>query len=194
MKRLTKMIIAFSFNELDDVARADAKKSVLEFERLPELFSEDLTETLSVDFGLQNEVKSFVDYFVEKQMIDTKGVQCIRTCGWGEKAVLRVEYADFHKDYKPVLLAKKYLQETYGYYPENLNFNNDHFDRIGCSALNVYDVSKEDFDSYSTLPTVIYPNFNEVENWGEMAFEIHNSKQCELCYERRLFEYFNEEK
>jgi len=137
-------------------------------------------------------VKSFVDYFVEKQRIDTKGIQCIRTRGWGEKAVLRVEYADYHKDFKPVILAKKYLQETYGYYPENLNFNNDHYDRISCSSLNVYDIRKEEYDKYRKLPTVIYAEFNKKEDWGAMAFLIHNDKQCALCYERRLYEYFSE--
>jgi len=139
---------------------------------------------------LENSTKSFVDYFVEKYKIDTKTVQCIRTYGWGDKAVLRVEFADFHKDYKPVKLAKQYLQETYGYYPKNLNFNNNHFDRIGCSVLNVYDVSKDDFDKFSSLPTVDYSSFNEEENWGEIEFVIHNEKQCELCYKGRLFEYF----
>jgi len=134
--------------------------------------------------------KSFVDLFVEKYKIDTKTVQCIRTYGWGEKAVVRVEYADFHKDYKPTALAKKYLRDTYGYYPQNLNFNNGHYDRIGCSVINVYDVSKEDFDKFSSLPTVEYSFFNEAENWGEIEFVIHNEKQCELCYKGRLYEYY----
>ena len=139
---------------------------------------------------LENSTKSFVDYFVEKYKIDTKTVQCIRTYGWGDKAVLRVEFADFHKDYKPVKLAKQYLQETYGYYPKNLNFNNAHYDRIGCSAINVYDVCKEDFVKYSSLPTVIYSMFHESEDLGEFEFLIHYVKQCELCYKGRLFEYF----
>jgi hypothetical protein len=134
--------------------------------------------------------KSFVDLFVEKYKIDTKTVQCIRTYGWDEKAVLRVEYADFHKDYKPTVLAKKYLREKYGYYPKNLNFHNPHFDRIGCSVLYVYYVNKEDFDKFSSLPTVEYSSFDDEKNWGEIEFVIHNEKQCELCYEKRLYEYF----
>ena len=136
--------------------------------------------------------KSFIDYFVEKQKIDTKTVQCIRTYGWGEKAVLRVEYADFHKDYKPIRLAKAYLRETYAYCPENLNFNNGHHDRIGCSALNVYDVNKSDFDKYCKLPTVIDSEYYEKEDYGYIEFAIHNEKQCELSYEQKLYEYFNE--
>ena len=142
---------------------------------------------------LKEQTKSFVDYFVEKQKIDTKKVQCIRTYGWGEKAVLRVEYADSHKNYKPVKLAKQYLQEIYGYYPKNLNFNNAHFDRIGCSALNVYDVCKEDFDKYNALPTVIFEEYNKEENWGVLEFAIHNEKQCKLSYEERLYEFFNDD-
>ena len=145
---------------------------------------------LSVDNTGQS-TKSFVDYFVEKNKIDTKSVQCIRTFGYGNKAVLRVEYAGSHRDYKPTMQAKKYLHETYGYKPQNLNFNNAHHDRISCSALNVYDVSKEDFDKYSALPAVIYSDWHESEKWGEMEFWIHSEKQCELCYQERLYEYFN---
>ena len=66
------------------------------------------------------ERESFVDYFVERHKINTQEVQCIRTYGWGDKAVLRVEYADFHKDYKPIRIAKQFLQKIYGYYPERL--------------------------------------------------------------------------
>jgi hypothetical protein len=139
-----------------------------------------------------NSEKSFIDYFVEKQKIDTKSVQCIRTYGWGEKAVLRVEYADFHKDYKPVALAKKYLQEMYGYYPKYLNFNNAHYSRTGCSALNVYDVNKCDFNAYSELPTVIYSKYYEKEDWGYIEFAIHNEMQCRLSYERELYKYFQQ--
>jgi len=142
---------------------------------------------------LEKQTKSFVDYFAIKQKINTKKVQCIRTYGWGETAVLRVEYADFHKDYKPASLAKDYLRKIYGYYPENLNFNNAHFDRIGCSALNVYDVCKEDFDKYCGLPTVIFARYNKKEKWGTLEFAIHNEKQCELSYEDRLYEYFNDD-
>jgi hypothetical protein len=135
--------------------------------------------------------KSFVDYFVENCNIDTKAVQCIRTYGCGDKAVLRVEYADFHKDYKPTMLAKQYLIDTYGYSPQNLNFNNVHFDRIGCSVLNVYEVSKEDFDAFSELPAVMYSKFHENEDCGVLEFAIHNKEQLELSYENRLYEYFN---
>ena len=135
--------------------------------------------------------KSFVDYFVEKCKIDTQSVQCIRTEGWGDKAVLRVEYADFHKDYKPTKIAKQYLRETYGYYPKNLNFNNAHWNRIGCSCLNVYDVSKDDFNAYSALPTVIFSKYYEKENYGVLEFEILNREQCKLSYEGRLYEYFD---
>jgi hypothetical protein len=134
--------------------------------------------------------KSFVDYFFESQNINTEGVKCIRTYGWGEKSVLRVEYADFHKDYKPVGLAKKYLKEVYGYCPENLNFNNAHYDRIGCSVLNVYDTAKAEYDEFSKLPTVVYAKYNEQENWGSMEFAIHNNRQMELSYAGRLYEYF----
>jgi hypothetical protein len=134
--------------------------------------------------------KSFIDYFIENKEIETKGVKCIRTYGWGEKAVLRVEYADFHKDYKPVNLAKKYLKEVYGYCPQNLNFNNSHHDRIGCSALNVYDTTKAEFDEFSKLPIVLYAQFNEQENWGSIEFAIHNGRQNELSYAGKLYEYF----
>jgi hypothetical protein len=137
------------------------------------------------------EVKSFVDYFVERQKIDTGAVRCIRTCGRGEKAVLRVEYAASHKDHRPVLMAKEYLRDVYGYSPENLNFNNAHYDRIGCSALNVFDVPKEDFDKYSSMPTVIHSQFNEDEGRGELEFAIHNDRQRELSYARELHEYFS---
>jgi hypothetical protein len=146
------------------------------------------------DKDLKQGTKSFVYVFVEKYKIDTKTVQCIRTYGWGEKAVLRVEYADTYINFKPANLAKKYLFEKYGYYPKNLNFNNNHFNRIGCSVLNVYNVSKEDFEKFSSLPTVDYSSFNDKENFGEIEFIIHNEKQCELCYEDRLYEYFNEKK
>ena len=138
------------------------------------------------------ETKSFVDYFVEKYKINTQGLQCIRTYGWGDKGVLRVEYADFHKDYKPIRIAKQFLQKIYGYYPENLNFNNAHFDRISCSCLNVYDVRKEEFDAFSAMPTVIYSKYHDDENWGELEFAIHNEKQSELSYERQLYEYFSD--
>jgi len=140
---------------------------------------------------LEKVAKSFVDYFVEKQKIDTTAVQCIRTYGWGEKAVLRVEYAGYHKDYKPVKLAKQYLREMYGYYPKHLNFNNAHYDRIGCSVLNVYDVGKENFNKYHELPTLYYSAYNEKENWGILEFQIHNAEQRRLSYERKLYEYFN---
>jgi hypothetical protein len=136
--------------------------------------------------------KSFIDYFVEKQKIDTQAVECIRTCGWGEKAVLRVEYATHHKDYKPIRLAKQYLREFHGYFPKSLNFNNVHFDRIGCSALYLYDISKEDFDKYHELPNICYPAYNEEKNYGMLGFVIHNARQCELSYERRLYEYFEQ--
>ena len=134
--------------------------------------------------------KSFVDYFVEKSKIDTNDLQCIRTYGWGDKAVIRVEYADFHKDFKPTTLAKYFLQDMYGYCPENLNFNNAQFDRIGCSCLNVYDVGKEEFNAFSEMPTVICSKFYEDEDWGEIEFAIHNERQSKLSYERRLYEYF----
>jgi hypothetical protein len=137
-----------------------------------------------------NSEKSFIDYFVEKQKIDTKTVQCIRTYGWGDKAVLRVEYADFHKDYKPTNLAKKYLRDKFGYFPENLNFNNGHYDRIGCSTLNVYDVNKDDFNRYCELPTVLYSEYYEKEDCGYIEFAIHNDRQCALSYNRKLYEYF----
>ena len=148
---------------------------------------------------LETVTKTFLDLFVEKYKIDTKTVQCIRTYGWDKEAVVRVEYfvlrtqykyADFYKDYKPTVLAKKYLREKYGYFPKNLNFNNPHYDRIGCSVLFVYDVSKEDFDKYSSLPTVDYSSFNDEENCGTIEFLIHNEKQCELCYNQRLYEYY----
>jgi hypothetical protein len=67
--------------------------------------------------------KSFVDYFVENQKIDTAELKCIRTFGWGNEAVLRVEYADYHKDYRPFSLAKKYLKEVYSYCPKHLVLN-----------------------------------------------------------------------
>ena len=134
--------------------------------------------------------KSFVEYFIEYHKIDTTGLACIRTYGWGEKAVLRVEYACFHRDYKPVRLAKKYLWEHYGFSPKNLNLNNAHYDRISCSALNVYDISKEDFDMYATLPSVIHSEYNEKRKRRTLEFAIHNEKQCALCYERKLYAYF----
>ena len=139
-------------------------------------------------------IKSFVDYFVEKSKIDTKELQCIRTYGWGDKAVIRVEYADSQKDYKPIVMAKKYLFETYGYYPENLNFSNAHYDRIGSSCLYVYDVNKDDFNNFSEMPTVVCSNYKEHEDWGSIEFVIHNKKQMELSYEGRLFEYFKNKK
>jgi hypothetical protein len=141
---------------------------------------------------LKKTEKSFVDYFIENYNIDTKTVQCIRTHCSGEKAILRVEYADFHKDYKPTVLAKQYLQEFYGYYPEHLNFNNAHHDRTGCSALNVYDVGIDDFNRYCELPTVISSEYYEKEDWGYIEFAIHNDRQCALSYERKLHEYFND--
>jgi hypothetical protein len=138
----------------------------------------------------ERKVKSFVDYFVERQKIDTKRVQCIRTCGWGEESVVLVEYPDSQKEYRPIALARKYLLKTYGYSPDNLNFNNGHYDRIGCSVINVWNVGKEDFDRYSTLPTVIHSQFDERENCGSIEFAIHNKEQCALSYDRKLHEYF----
>ena len=137
--------------------------------------------------------KSFVAYFLEKQKIDKKNIKSIRTYGWGEKAVLRVEYAGFHRDYKPIDLSKKYLFEKYGINAENLNFNNAHHDRISCSALNIYDIGKSDFDRYSTLPNVIHANFNEDEGCGSIEFGIHNDRQSVLSYKRKLYQYFNDE-
>ena len=58
MKQLTKTVTAYSFGELDDVTREDAKRNVLEYERLPEFFSQDVTETLKTDFGLYH-LKTF---------------------------------------------------------------------------------------------------------------------------------------
>ena len=141
-----------------------------------------------------NREKSFIDFWIENQKIDTNKLQCIRTYGWGNKAILRVEYADFHKDYKPIVLAKKYLQEMYGFTPKYLNFNNAHYDRISCSILNVYDVNKSDFSKYSKLPTVVHSQFYEEEGWGYIEFTIHNDKQCKLSYEDRLCEYFQQKK
>ena len=54
MKRLAKTIKGYSFNELEYSSRSKAKKNVLEKENLPELFSEDLRETLLEKFGLRN--------------------------------------------------------------------------------------------------------------------------------------------
>ncbi len=152
----------------------------------PEWIKKHLESTVPV-----KEVKSFIDYFVEKKKIDTDTVQCIRTCGWGDEAVIMVEYADYHKKYKPIGLAKQYLLDVYGVYPKNLNFNNTHYDRIGCSALNVYDLSRENFDKYSTLSTVIHSQYDEKEHFGTLEFAIHNESQCELSYERKLYEYFS---
>jgi hypothetical protein len=134
--------------------------------------------------------KSFVDYFIENQEIDTEEIKCIRTYGWGEKAVLRIEYANYHKDYKPINLAKQYLKDVFGYFPKNLNFNNAHRDRIGCSTLNVYDMNKAEFDEFSKLPVVLYADFNEQENWGSIEFAIHNDKQRELSHAGKLHEYY----
>lgn len=135
--------------------------------------------------------KSFIDYFVEKMNIDTRGVETIRTCGWGNGAVLIVEYAESHKKYKPVGLARQYLSEMYGYAPKRLNFNNAHHDRIGCSVLTVYGVGRGDFDKYSSLPAVGYSRFNEDDNRGLLEFPIHNRRQLGLSYDRRLHKYFN---
>jgi len=173
-----------------------------EFNRLYDILEEKMTDLANSppsNFIFKNEflkkreeaTKSFVDYFVEKRNIDTKAIQCIRTHGWGNKAVLRIEYADFHKDYKPIRLAKQYLIEKYGFSPKSLNFNNPHYDRIGCSILYAYEVSKEDFDTFSELPSVMYSKFHENENCGELEFEIHNREQRELSYKNRLYEYFN---
>ena len=52
MKILTKTITAYSFNELDEFTREDAKTCILERERLLEFFTEDIKETLKSDFGL----------------------------------------------------------------------------------------------------------------------------------------------
>ena len=145
----------------------------------------------------QKEVeKSFVDYFIEKEKIDTKTVQCIRTIGWGKDAVLRVEYADFHKDYKPVRLAKAYLKEFFGLTPKNINFNNGHYDRIGCSALNIWDISdRQEYEQYLKMPAKQYVEYeiwdkDEKGEFGNVEFQIHNEKQCELCYADKLYEYF----
>jgi len=54
MKTLVKTINAYSFSELDVIARETAKTAILEKERLPEYFSEDLTQALSANFGLDN--------------------------------------------------------------------------------------------------------------------------------------------
>jgi hypothetical protein len=58
MKTLTKTITAYSFNELDEFAREEAKKCILEAERLPEFFSDDLIEALIEDYGLYH-LKTF---------------------------------------------------------------------------------------------------------------------------------------
>jgi hypothetical protein len=84
--------------------------------------------------------ESFIGTLSEKQKIDTKALECIRTYDWGDKAVLRIEYSGFHKDYKPANWANENLLEKYGCFPGNLNFNNIHYDRISCSVLNVYGV------------------------------------------------------
>jgi hypothetical protein len=142
---------------------------------------------------MEKKIKSFMDYFIEKYKIDTGTIECIRTCGWGGKAVLRVEYPGFHKDYRPVRLAKQYLLEVYGYCPENLNFSNGHYNRTGCSVLNVYDVDKSDFDKYRGLPVLQYSEYCKKENRGVLEFQIHNTEQCGLCYDRKLHEYFDDE-
>jgi hypothetical protein len=139
---------------------------------------------------MNNEEKSFIDYFIENQQIETNGLKCIRTYGWGEKAVVRVEYAAYHKDYKPIALEKKYLKECYGYCPQNQNFNNVHYDRIGRSALMVYDTTKDDFNKYCELPTVLDSEYYEKEDWGYIALGIHNDKQRELSYAGKLSEYY----
>jgi len=58
MKQLAKTITGYSFGELDEFTRQDAKMSVLEQEHLPAFFSQDLKETLSDDFGLRH-LKTF---------------------------------------------------------------------------------------------------------------------------------------
>jgi len=54
MKTLTKTIIGYPFNELDEFAYEKAKSSVVQKERLPDFFSKDLTETLKEKFGLRH--------------------------------------------------------------------------------------------------------------------------------------------
>jgi hypothetical protein len=58
MKTLQKTITAYSFNELDNTVRDDAKRNVLDRERLPDFFSEDLKMTLAETYGLHH-LKTF---------------------------------------------------------------------------------------------------------------------------------------
>ncbi|MDR2145326.1 MAG: hypothetical protein LBE91_02560 [Tannerella sp.] len=138
-----------------------------------------------------NEVKSFVDYLVERKKINTKKVRCIRTLGSGNKAVLKVEYDGYCEDYRPVALAKRYLQETYGFYPKHLNFCNPTYDRICSSVLTVYRMSREDYDRYCSLPSIYWAVIHTPEGWGQIGFLIQNERQEALSYKRRLYEYFD---
>ncbi len=54
MKKLVKEITAYRYSELAEQAREQAKRNYCEENCLPELFSEDLVETLKDKFGLHN--------------------------------------------------------------------------------------------------------------------------------------------
>jgi len=52
MKILAKTITGYSYNELDEFAKAEAKSSVLTYDRLTDFFSEDVRSELIEIFGL----------------------------------------------------------------------------------------------------------------------------------------------
>ena len=58
MKTLSKTITGYSFDELNTFAQDKAKNCILERERLPGFFSNDLTDELKEDFGLYH-LKTF---------------------------------------------------------------------------------------------------------------------------------------
>jgi len=58
MKILAKTITGYSYNELDEFVKTEAKSSVLNYDRLPEFFTEDLRSELFETFGL-NHLKTY---------------------------------------------------------------------------------------------------------------------------------------
>ena len=58
MKKLVRTIAGYSFNELDENAKTEAKYCVLNIDRLPEFFTEDMYNGLAENFGLSH-LKSY---------------------------------------------------------------------------------------------------------------------------------------
>lgn len=87
---------------------------------------------------------SFFTYMVNIGHISKENLMCARTYGWGDDSFIKLEYTNnVIKRIKPIRLAKRYLKNIHDIVVTDINFNNAHYDRIGCSCINIYSLEEE---------------------------------------------------